>query len=81
MEQLTGINHMDTPRVPCAQEIGEIMMRLAIADEEFLSYTLHAAEKAGDRMAPRDVEMLIAWCWFVKSVAGSVRRLWDSQDA
>jgi len=71
---------MDTPQVPCAQEIDEIMLRLAIADEKFLSYTLNAAENAGERMAPRDVEMLIAWCWFVKAVAGSVRGLWDSQD-
>jgi len=72
---------MDAPPIPSAQELGEIMMRLAIADADFLSYTLYAAQNAGERMAPRDVDMLIAWCWVVKSVAGSVRGLWDSPAA
>jgi len=72
---------MDALQIPSAQELGEIMMRLAIEDADFLSYTLHAAQNAGERMAPRDVDRLISWCWFVKSVEGSVRRFRASPDA
>lgn len=59
---------------PTAEEIGNIVARLAIADNDFLIFMLKAAEKAGDKMLPEDVEKLAGWAVLMKALRGSLNR-------
>lgn len=49
-------------------ETGAILARLAIADEDFLSGTLQAAEKAGEAILPDDLEKLREWAAFIRAL-------------
>lgn len=44
-----------------ADEIGRIAGRLALADEEFLLDMIEAAENAGEKLLPGDVDSLMEW--------------------
>ena len=56
---------------PTAEEVGNIVA-LAIADNDFLSSMLTAAEKAGDKMLPGDIEKLVGWAELMKALRGSL---------
>lgn len=57
---------------PTSEEVGNIVARLAIADNEFLNSMLVAAEKAGDKMLPGDMEKLIGWAKFVQMLCSVI---------
>lgn len=57
---------------PTAEEVGNIVARLAIADNDFLVSMLIAAEKAGNKMLPDDVEKLVGWVRFMRALRGSL---------
>ena len=57
---------------PTAEEVGNIVARLAIADNDFLVSMLVAAEKAGDKMFPGDMEKLLGWANFMKALRSSI---------
>lgn len=50
---------------------GNIIARLTIADNDFLSSMLVAAEKAGAQMLPGDVESRAGWAKFVTALRNS----------
>ena len=55
---------MRTSRISDSQ----IMAILKQADNDFLVYTLPAAEKVGDKVLPEDVEKLVGWAKRIKSL-------------
>jgi len=65
---------MTVPHIPSADEIGHLMLRLTIADPEFLLYVTRRSttlENLGEKMLPSDKETLRAWCgsvWFQREI-------------
>lgn len=57
---------------PTAEEVGNIVARLAIADKDFLASMLIAAENASDKMLPDDVEKLVEWAKLMKALRCSL---------
>jgi len=51
--------------LPTAEELGQIMLRLAISEPDFLRYIGPKSENLSERMLPGDAKKLQAWCWFV----------------
>ena len=59
--------------MPTPEQVGNIVARLAIADEAFLRSMLEAAGKAGDRMLPEDAEHLQSWGRLMRALRASIR--------
>lgn len=55
------------------EEVGNILARLAIADENFLVGALQSARKAGDAMLPGDAEKLEAWARFIQALRATIQ--------
>ena len=49
-----------------AEHLGQIVARLAIADEVFVENMLKSAETAGDKLFPDDVFALHQWSAFIE---------------
>ena len=58
---------------PTAEEVGNIVARLAIADNDFLAFMLIAAETAGDKMLPNDVEKLVGWAELIRALRAACK--------
>lgn len=59
--------------IPSSEQLGNIVARLVIADENFSRLMVEAAEKAGDRMLPEDVEHLQSWGRFMLALRVTVQ--------
>ena len=65
---LTGWQTMIAP-----EEVGNIVARLAIHNERFLTDLLLTARDAGDRLLPDDLGKLTAWAAFMRALRASIQ--------
>jgi len=68
------VSQMTLPHVPSLEDIGFLMLRLAIADPAFFLYMSQKAEHLSEAMLPGDKEMLRTWCWFVSTQREGLRK-------
>lgn len=57
------------------EEIGLVVFRLALADEDFLCYLVNAIKKAGPRMLPDDSDCMESWAQFVREMREALNRI------
>ena len=57
-----------------AQHLGQIVARLAIADENFMKDMLKSAEIAEKKLFPDDVDALHQWSVFIDILRVSMKR-------
>ena len=54
--------------IPTPTELGQIIVRLTMADEVFIQLAIGAALSVKGKMRPGDVENLMTWGWYLKTL-------------